>query len=231
MPTIKSRKQLEADIYYQKSKTKWYMDENCELRKVAKKHDAQLAKKDEVIATLQAEIAQLKGEVKSRWVRVTKEARYKSKLRTRAVMQERRDMREYKVGVVNEIAYLTKDLDWDKDVSRVQVVEIILRAIVTYNRLINDGTVIFTELAYLLVGSQIEAFDISDVEDKVGDLGCHRKRDFDDLIALGMFKKVYRKQKWYITVAGKDRLNDILRYIYESKLGTYKILKKLIVEE
>lgn len=206
------------------------MDENCELRKVAKKHDAVVAKRDERIAELEAEIATLRGEVRHRWVKVTKEARYKSKLRTRAVRAERRDMREYKVGVVNEIAYLTKDLDWDKDVSRVQVVEIILRAIVTYHRLTTEGTVSFTELAYLLVASQIEAFDINDVEDKVGDLGCHRKRDFTDLIELGMFAKVYRKQKWYITVAGRDRLNDILRYIYESKLGTYKVLKKLMVD-
>ncbi len=230
MPTIKSRKQLQDLLDYQKSKTKWYMDENCELRKLAKKQDAVLAKLDSRISELEAEIAELKGGIRKRWVKVTKEARYKSKLRTRAVRKERQGMREYKEGVVNEIAYLTKDFDWDKDVSRVQIVEVILRTIVTYNRLLADGVITYNELAYLLVGSQIEAFDISDAEDKVGDLGCHRKRDFDALIESGLFKKVYRKQKWYITVAGKDRLNEILRYIYENKIGTYKILKKLIVE-
>lgn len=226
MPTIKNRQQLEEDYRNVKIKLKSYMTQNIRLRVGYKIYDKRLEKKDLKIAKLYNDMAKLKLAVERRR-RGEKQARYIAKKRMGTVIEARRGTAQ----VVKKIAYLTKDLDWNKDISRVQVVEIILRTIVTYDRLIADGTITFNELAYLIVGSQIEVFDISDAEDKLGDLGRYKKRDFEKLVDAGMFKKVYRKRKWYISVDGKERLNEILTYIYENKLGTYRVLRKLIVEE
>lgn len=222
----KSKRELEDLLNYQKSKTKWYMDENKELKAAQKKHDDVIAKRDERIVELETEVVGLKGMHKI-WSHRAKRARYKSRQRTKVVQAERDDMRLYKTEVVAQVSHLTKDYDWDKDVSRVQVVEVIMRTIVTYTQLLREETITFSEFAYLLVGSQMEAFRMQDVIDRVGFISKTYKKDFKMLIDEGMITKVYRKQAFYLTPYGKDRLNDILRYIYENKIGTYRILKKV----
>lgn len=132
---------------------------------------------------------------------------------------------------LNAYDHLVAEFNWDKDINRAKIVEVILRSVVTYNRLLNEDIIDFNEFSFLLVGCQMEAFDINDVENKVGKLNCHRKSDFLKFVEIGLFKKVYRKKKWHITVLGRDRFNEILRYIYENKIGTYRLRKKYLIEE
>lgn len=222
----KSKRQLEDLLNYQKSKTKWYMDECRRLQGDIDKHDKQLAKRDALVGQAEQEVEVVKDS-KRRLVHNNKVIKYRSKQNTKRTQAIRQDVAEFKQTVVAEVAYLTKDRDWDKDVSRELVVEVILRTIIAYNRLISGGVINFNELAYLLIGYQKDAFRLTDVAERFGKLGGRNRQDFATLVEAGMIRKVYRKQAYWLTETGRDRLNDILKYIYESKAGTYKVFEKL----
>ena len=222
----KSKRELQDLLDYQKSKTKWYMNEVNELKAAIKKHEGELAKRDAKVSEAMNEV-ELYRERNKRLVHNNKVHKYNGKQTTQQKRELKQEVEQFKSEVVSEIAYLTKDRDWDKDISRPQVMEIILRTIVTYNRLIQDEIINFNELAYLIIGSQKDAFNIQDVRDRYGRLGGRCKQDFAALVEAGMISKVYRKQAYWLTEDGRERFNDILRYIYESKVGTYRVLKKV----
>lgn len=135
------------------------------------------------------------------------------------------------VGELNKsIAYFTKNHDWENDTSRAVHVEVILRAIVTYDRLIKDGMITFNELAVLLVGTQKEVFGLDDIKARFPVHGFW-KSQFFACVEAGLFKRMHRKALWHITQKGKQRFNDIMKYIYEAKVGTYSVFRKDMVEE
>ena len=140
--------------------------------------------------------------------------------------------REFEKRVERQTEYLVKDLGMGKDFNENQVRELILRAVVTYEGLVRSQVVSFDEVMYLLVGSQVSAFDLDDVKSRAPHLSGRYKVRFGELVEAGLIAKVYRKPKYYLTGLGKQRLNDILKYIYENKIGTYKLLSRVFkIEE
>lgn len=211
---------------YFKSKASYYTNENSELKKSAEKFDKSIEKKDKEIAERDVEILRLKE--------LLRKSRFNCKIykqRARQRVKEKREVVAESKDFRNEIQYLSKDLDWDKSTSRQLHVEIILRTIITYNKLINKGVITFNELAFLLIGAQRDAFTIRDVVDRYGKMSRVFKFDFKCLVEAGLFQKVYRKQAWNISVKGRDRFNDILRYIYEEKVGMYQLVRKQLIDE
>lgn len=211
---------------YFKSKAAYYITENSGLKKDAEKFNKILEKKDKEIAERDAEILRLTG--------LNKKVRFNCKIykqRARQRVKEKREIVAESKDFRNEIQYLSKDLDWDKSTSRQLHVEIILRTIITYNKLINKGVITFNELAFLLIGAQRDAFTIQDAVDRYGKMSRMFKFDFKCLVEAGLFQKVYRKQAWNISVKGRDRFNDILRYIYEEKVGMYQLVRKQLIDE
>lgn len=221
-----SKPELIERVNYQKSKTKWYMDENMNLkrrirdfderlqRELAKK-DAVIAQKDEVIATLKKERRNIQG--------TAKQERFKAKKRSKQASEVKSQLLTFQ----KEIQYLSKDLEWDKESSRQMHIEIIVRAIITYNKLTSAGTITFNEFAFLLAGAQKEYFSLEDLKDRYGDLGRRVKSNIVACIEAGYLKKVLKKTNmWCLTNEGRNRLNDILKHIYTEKVGIYKIVKK-----
>ncbi len=135
--------------------------------------------------------------------------------------------RETKKRAVREVEYLAKDRDIGNDMNQTQLMEIIFRTVLTYNDLTREKIITFDEFVFLLVGYQIQAFDKDDIRARAKHLSGKKWVIFGELLEAGLFARMYRKEKYYLTVAGKQRLNDILKYIYENKVGTYKLLRRL----
>ncbi len=135
--------------------------------------------------------------------------------------------REVKKRAVREVEYLAKDRDIGNDMNQQQLMEIIFRTVLTYQGLIRGQIISFDEFVLLLVGYQLQAFDKEDVRSKSPHLSGKFWAVFRDLREAGLFARMYRKEKYYLTALGRQRLNDILKYIYENKVGTYKLLRRL----
>lgn len=208
-----------------REKIKTYWDRGQKLKEEIVRLHKEIAKRDAKVVRAKA-TAERWREKNRRLVHNNKVSKYKRRQTAKDMREVRQDAKNWQNTVYSELQYLTKAPDWDSDVNRAQVVEIILRTIVTYHKLILDGTITYAELVYLLVGTQMEAFRLRDVVDRYSHLPRFHKVQFRMLLEEGLLKKVYRRQAYHITVAGRDRLNDILRYIYENKVGTYRILKK-----
>ncbi len=202
------------------------MNENRDLKATIEKLQKVIAKKEKAVEDKQEQLDGI-AKVNKKYIHNNRIYKQRAKRQTRKKMAAQAETREFKKGFVKSVEYLVKDFDWDKDESRQQTVEVILRTVVTYNRLINDGIITFNELAFLLLASQREFFRLEDIRDRYGYLGWGYKRDFADLVEAGLLKKMYRKQIWHITIEGKNRLEDILRHIYENKIGVYKEVKLL----
>lgn len=211
---------------YFKSKAAYYIKENSELKKEQEKFDKILQNRNDVIKQKNIEIEELKAEKRQFSHKFSM-----SKQMVKKYVRDKREVVEKSRDFQNEIQYLSKDLDWGKSTSRQLHIEIILRTIITYNKLLNKGVITFNELAFLLIGAQRDAFTIGDVVDRYGKMSRTFKFDFKCLIEAGLFQKVYRKQAWNISVKGRDIFNDILRYIYEEKVGMYQVVKKQLIDE
>ncbi len=140
--------------------------------------------------------------------------------------------REKEERIEKEVEYLVRDVGKGKQFNDTQVRELILRTLVTYEGLIKERVISFDEIMYLLVGSQIQAFDLDDVKARTTHLSGLYRKNFAEFIEAGLFARMYRKEKYYLTGIGRQRLNDILNYIYQNKIGTYKLLSRVFrVEE
>lgn len=123
-----------------------------------------------------------------------------------------------------EVSRLTKDLHWPE--REKENIELIIRTIFAYNILEKRGVLSYNEFCFLLIGSQLDFFNMKDIKDRFSELTHFYKRDFRLCLAAGYFRKVDRKGFWNLTVVGAHRLNDILQYIYEQKAGKYRFLNK-----
>lgn len=226
MSVYYSREYYKEKYEYFKSKASYYTHENKELKEVIKNHSSQLEKKDEKILEAQDETKKIKAKLselslKHRTISHQKKQIGKNK------HEKIIEINQFKRDVLGKISYLVKAPNWDTDTDRRKTVEVILRAIVTYNRLITGKIITFNEIAFLLVANQKDAFNLKDVYARFGKMNYYHKREFAEFVEAGLFKKMYKKNKWYITVEGNERLEDILRYIYENKVGVYNEIKKL----
>lgn len=222
-----TKPQLEEKLRYAKSKTKWYQDENHELKRKIKQLEGQLSAKNEkiskVIAGSDEKVAKYKG--------IAHEANYKAsyvKRDARSVREERKELKQELNKVMKSVAFLDNDLSWDDETSKERQVEIIIRAIVAYTQLISDEVITYSEFMFLLLGSQREYFSMEDIKDRLGSLGRYHKFEFGKCYEAGYFKKVHRKQLWYMVPVGEDRLTAILKHVYTIKIGTYKEVKRVL---
>jgi hypothetical protein len=183
---------------------------NMEVRKLQTIHKNELKKKDEKIDELRAKLKthQLRSKV--------------SRFRTREKVRERSELKKKFDDFKEEVKYLSKDFEWDNTTSRLQHLEIIVRTIITYNKLTNNNIITFHEFAVLLLGSQKQYFNKKDIIDRYTNLGRFLRSDLKLFLEIGYIRKVERKPYWYITVMGKKRLNEILKFIYEEKVGLFK---------
>lgn len=124
--------------------------------------------------------------------------------------------------IEESVAHIVKDEVFD-DTSKLKHIEIITRTIIAYRKLESEGIMSFSELAFLLIGSQLEYFSLKQFDGRFGKVRT-KVRDINLLIEAGFFQKVERKPYYYITVLGKDRLNSILNYIYGQK-SNFKVLR------
>lgn len=171
----------------------------------------EVGKREEIIEQLKKKLSQKRN--------LTNIARYKSKVR----LHKKNEMQKEYEDIKDQYKYISKDLAWDTNTSRQQHVEIIVRTIITYNKLISTNIINFNEFAFLLIGSQKQFFDRQDLKDRYGSMGYYIKEDIVSCVKAGYLQKVEKKNLWYITVYGKKRLNDILKFIYEEKIGMFKL--------
>ena len=151
----------------------------------------------------------------ARWYKIAN-AEYKTKIAQEKAKETKRKYRTAFKEVEKSVEHIVKDEVFSEN-SKLKHIEIIIRTIVAYRKLESEGIVAFTELAFLLIGSQLEYFTIAQAEKRFGGLGWFRKRDLNLLIEAGLFQKVEKKQYYYITVEGKARLDAILNHIYSQK--------------
>jgi len=124
----------------------------------------------------------------------------------------------------SSVAHLVKDESWNKSTSKLIHLEIIIRAIIGYRKLEMDGIVAFSELAFLVTGSQFEYFSRKDVEVRTGKM-FYFLRDVKLLIEAGYLQKIESKPLYYITLDGRKRLDAILGHIYKQKGLGNRIVK------
>lgn len=190
--------------------------------------------KDEVIAIKKS----IPGKIKDRVDEKTELLREKSNKRRKKVSNQEYQLRRFRENskehrtfisnMVESLKFLDRDLDWDNTTDRGAILEIIIRAIVTYGKLEKEGYLTFLEFVFLLVGSQRDFFSLDDVKDRAGNLPYQYLKGFNQLIDAGYFEKVNRKKLYYITTAGKERMDAILKHIYTVKIGKYKEVKEFL---
>lgn len=104
-------------------------------------------------------------------------------------------------------------------------VEIIIRTIVAYKKLVDGDVITFNEFAYLLTGSQRDFFSLRDLSHRYGDMGARVKLGIRLCMEAGYLNKVERKNLWYITATGRKRFEQILEHIYNEKGNGYPVRK------
>jgi len=115
--------------------------------------------------------------------------------------------------------------DIGKKSSKNAHLEIIMRSIICYHNLSEDGTFSFKEFAILVSGYQYEHFTLKNILERA-DRWYGIKGDIQAMIDTGFVKKEGR-MKYYLTVSGQDRLNEILDYVYNQKLIKVRIAKRM----
>ena len=123
-----------------------------------------------------------------------------------------------------QVKFIVKDESWNKGTSKALHIELIIRAIVSYQKLTDAGIVHYAELAFLLTGSQLEFFVRKDIEQRYGKMFFF-KRDIGACIEAG-YIGVMRGARYFLKFEGKERLNAILGHIYREKSNGYTIRER-----
>ncbi len=175
------------------------------------------------IAELRAKVKvlQIKLEQKRGLVTLTRHGTYKAKREATEVKQKAREAYKW---LESSVSHLVKDDSWNRGTSKQVHLEIMIRAIIAYRKLESGGVVAFSELAFLVTGSQFEYFALKDVLARTGPM-WFAKRDLKSCIEAGYLKKIERKPLYYITLDGRARLDAILAHIYREKGLGIKVFK------
>jgi len=145
-----------------------------------------------------------------------------------SIRRERKALKEKKIAIKareeleRAVGYMVKD---NPSSNQALHLEIVIRTIIAYQKLIMDGLLAYSEFIILLTAAQLEFFTVEDVINRFGEVR-YIKRDFKSVLDAGFITKVPRKNLFNITIPGKDRLNSILTFMYEQKGTGYAIHKK-----
>lgn len=141
---------------------------------------------------------------------------YRKKGVTKKYREIIREVKSEYSELESAVAHIVKDESWDSASSKQLHLEIIIRTIVSYRKLVDGGIVVFSEFAFLLTGSQFEYFSVADIVKRFGKY-TRWKRDLRLCIEAGYIKRIERKQLFYITLDGRSRFDAILGHIYREK--------------
>lgn len=118
--------------------------------------------------------------------------------------------------------FLTLPLGWDRSESDKKRAELMLRALFGFKDLEGKGEITFSEMVYLSVGFQLDAFNRKNIQDRFGeDAARWFGRDIKKLIDKGYIRRFERKAFYYLTLEGKDKFTSMMKSIYSAKMGTY----------
>lgn len=161
---------------------------------------------------------------KAKTIAIREQAIKKQTKSVRESSQKARDAKREAQKQINwletAIAHIIKDDSWNKSTSKQVHLEIIVRAIMSYRKLEQEGIVAFSEFAFLIAGSQFEYFSRKEIELRTGYMK-YFNRDLKACIDAGLIIKIEKKKLYYLTLAGKERFDAILGHIYREKgLGT-----------
>lgn len=122
----------------------------------------------------------------------------------------------------NTEKFFTKRLRWKETWEDATRAEMMLRTIFVYENERKDNNLLYNEIMYLSIGTQLDAFCRKDIETRFGvKMGRLFQRDVNLLVKVGYIRKFERKQLYYLTTEGKQRFEVIMRKIYTEQFGSY----------
>jgi len=227
---------------FHKNRADKYQEDKVGMIKDRYRYKKSIASKDALISELYDRIKQKKGAIyahfKDKYDKRIEANRKKLAQANKRVVnvnyrgkKNREKMFEARgqlIKMKNNLAFWGKSMSWDDSVNKEKQLEIIIRAIVAYNQLVNDGYITYEEFMFLLIGSQTELFKIQDIESRCKMRAMKSK--FNKCVEAGYFQRDGIKAKYHITIAGKNRLESIMKHIYTIKIGTQKSIAKVIEE-
>jgi hypothetical protein len=121
--------------------------------------------------------------------------------------------------------FTTKEFEWSikgNSESDQYRAELMLRAIFGYEELKNIGEITYTEICYLAVASQIDAFNKKQIHNRFGTtLSKYFLREIGKMIEKGWVRKFDRREFYYITDDGRKQFRKVISLIYSKKYGHY----------
>src|SRR5580698_323665 len=106
-----------------------------------------------------------------------------------------------------------KSFGLDKIIPPSTYMEIIQKAIWSYDLLVTKGIVTMNELGFLIVATRKEVFTLIDLKDAFAPFGRRWRSDFNKCVEAGYFTTEFKKKNYHLTYIGKKRFEDIVNYI------------------
>ena len=137
-------------------------------------------------------------------------------------VKDNKVLRDRVTELENVDRFFKTSLSWNNSNSAQKNAELMLRAIMMYDNLKAEKKITYEEIVYLCTGRLMETFNKEHIENRFGSKVATRfNRSVSVLMNVGFIAKLDRQNQYYITQAGKNRIEAILKAIYTAKPLSY----------
>lgn len=177
-----------------------------------------IGKLQKKVAKLEEQLEKLKSVHK-----VTQENLYKQTRYYKRAIQNNSQLEKEASLFINHNRFFTQPL-YARDVKKYLPVrsEFFLRAIITFRQYEEKGEISYPEFLILATGTHLKAFNKTDLVNRFGDK-VHNwfKRNIEKMMEQGYVKRFERKNMYYLTDEGREKLRHLMRCAVGIKMNTY----------